>query len=111
MPSIPEGEERSLSVVAVLTPGPPYFLRNYALALSGIPLRTYFWIGWPIYVVRSCLVIFLGDVGSELTTERVVLLAGIFLVKIGICAFILYRMRNRYRATHPGRGHRAAATT
>src|SRR6185312_11880961 len=93
VPAIPEGEEKSLSVVAVLTPGPPYFLRNYVLALSGIPLRTYFWIAWPIYVIRSCLVIFVGDLGSEITLERALVLGGIFAVKLSICAFILYRMR------------------
>lgn len=101
VPAIPVGEEKSLSVVAVLTPGPPYFLRNYVLALSGIPLRTYFWIGWPIYVIRSFLVIFVGDLGSEMTWERGFILGGIFLLKVSICAFILYRMRNRYRASHP----------
>lgn len=109
VPAIPPGEERSIAVVAVLTPGPPYFLRNYALALSGIPLRTYFWIGWPIYVIRSCIVIFLGDYGSEMTTERAAILGGILLLKIAICGFVVYRMRKRYRDSHPGTHSTAAA--
>jgi len=100
VPEIPAGEERSISLLVVLTPGPPYFLRNYLLALSGSPLRLYFWIAWPIYVLRSCLVIFLGDSSTEMTTGRVMTLAGIFLLKISICAYIVYRVRRRYLATH-----------
>ena len=101
VPEIPAGEERSLSLLAVLTPGPPYFLRNYVLALSGIPLRTYFWIAWPVYVLRSCIVIFLGDVGGEMNSRKVMILAGVFLLKVSICAYIVYRLRRRYLATHP----------
>lgn len=105
VPTIPPGEEGALALLAVLTPGPPYFVRNYALALSGIPLRTYFWIAWPIYVFRSCLVIFLGDVGAALSPHRVTLLAGIYVLKLSICAYIVFHVRRRYQATHPGHSH------
>ncbi len=105
VPEIPAGEERSLALLAVLTPGPPYFLRNYALALSGIPLRIYFWIGWPIYVLRSCIVLFLGDVGAEMNSRRMMIFGGIFLLKLSICAYIVYRVRRRYVALHPHAQH------
>jgi len=108
VPGIPAGEERSLSLLAVLTPGPPYFLRNYVLALSGIPLRIYFWIAWPVYVLRSSIVIFLGDIGADMDAHKVMILAGVFLLKLSICAYIVYRIRRRYRATHP-RGARTLA--
>jgi uncharacterized membrane protein YdjX (TVP38/TMEM64 family) len=109
VPTIPPGEEWAVALLAVLTPGPPYFVRNYALALSGIPLRTYFWIAWPIYVLRSCLVIFLGDVGAALSPHRMVVLAGIFALKLSICAYIVYHVRRRYQALHPDHSHSMTA--
>lgn len=105
VPAIPPGEEWSVALLAVLTPGPPYFVRNYALALSGIPLRIYFWIAWPIYVFRSCIVIFLGDVGAALSSHRVMLLAGVYILKLSVCAYAVYHVRRRYKALHPDHSH------
>lgn len=94
-PEPPEGEDVSVALMMALVPGPPYFVRNYLLAVSGIPLRTYFWVCWPIYVLRSCVVIFLGDLSADFNAKRMAILAAIFLTKVGICAYILYRLRRR----------------
>lgn len=98
LPEFSPGEDASIALMAVLVPGPPYFVRNYLLAVSGIPLRIYFWVCWPVYVLRSCLVIFLGDFSNGLSTKRVVILASVFVLKVGICAFLLQRLRARFRS-------------
>jgi uncharacterized membrane protein YdjX (TVP38/TMEM64 family) len=95
VPELPKGENVSVALMMALVPGLPYFVRNYLLAVSGIPLRIYFWICWPVYVARSCIVIFLGDFGGELSTKRVVILASVFILKVSICAYILHRLRAR----------------
>ncbi len=100
VPEIPPGEEREVTLLILLTPGLPYFVRNYVLALSHIPGRTYFWIAWPIYVMRSCVTLYLGDYGAELNRNRLLILGAIFVVKLGICAFLVYHVRRRYLATH-----------
>ena len=97
LPVLSPGEDASVALMMVLIPGPPYFVRNYLLAVSGIPLRIYFWVCWPVYVIRSCLVIFLGDFSGGLSTKRVVILASVFVVKVGICAFILQKLRARFK--------------
>ncbi|MEO6994364.1 MAG: VTT domain-containing protein [Lacunisphaera sp.] len=98
LPELSPGEDASVALMAVLVPGPPYFVRNYLLAISGIPLRIYFWVCWPVYVLRSCLVIFIGDFSHGLSTKRIVILASVFVIKLGICAFLLHRLRARFRA-------------
>ncbi len=98
LPELSSGEDASIALMAVLVPGPPYFVRNYLLAVSGIPLRIYFWVCWPVYVLRSCIVIFLGDFSNGLSTKRVVILASIFVIKVGICAFLLRRLRARFHS-------------
>ena len=98
-PSLPAGEEVSVALMTALVPGPPYFVRNYLLAVSDIPFRTYFWVCWPVYVVRSCIVIFMGDLGSNLSVKRVAILGSVFVFKVCICAYILHRLRKRMHRT------------
>lgn len=97
LPDLPKGENVALSLMTALVPGLPYFVRNYLLALSGIPLRTYLWICWPIYVARSCVIIFLGDFSGELELRRLLILGGIFLLKVTICALIVRHLRSKWK--------------
>jgi uncharacterized membrane protein YdjX (TVP38/TMEM64 family) len=101
LPEIPKGAEASLAVMAALVPGLPYFARNYLLALAGIPLRTYFWICLPLYVARSCLVLFLGDFGTNPSRKSLIILGSVYAVKLAVCAYLFARVRRRYRHLHP----------
>lgn len=100
LPELPEGEEWTVVLMTALVPGLPYFIRNYLLALSGIPLRTYFWICWPVYVFRSSLVLFLGDFSGDFNLRRVVVLGSVLAVKVAICAYLIHRLRVRHKARH-----------
>ncbi len=104
LPELPAGEEWSVALMTALVPGLPYFVRNYLLALSGIPLRTYFWICWPVYVVRSILVIFLGDFSGDFSAQRAGVLGAVLVVKVAICAYLIHRLRKRShnRSRHGG---------
>lgn len=97
LPALPPGEEVSVALMTALVPGLPYFVRNYLLAVSDLPLRTYFWVCWPVYVVRSCLVLFLGDFSEDLNAKRVLTLAAVLMLKVGICAYLLWRVRARLK--------------
>lgn len=97
LPHIPEGEDVSIAAMAALVPGPPYFMRNYLLALSGVPLRVYFWVCLPIYVIRSYVAILLGNLGAELTPRAIAILAAVYAVKLGICAYLIWRIRKRFK--------------
>lgn len=97
LPEIPAGEHASISVMAALVPGVPYFARNYLLALSGVPLRTYFWICLPIYVARSYVTIFLGDLSADPNRRGFIILIAVYALKLGICAYLIARLRRRYK--------------
>jgi uncharacterized membrane protein YdjX (TVP38/TMEM64 family) len=97
LPEIPPGENGAVSVMAALVPGIPYFARNYLLALSGVPLRLYFWICLPIYVARSYVTIFLGDLSGDPSGRRLLILVAVYAVKLGICAYLIARLRRRYK--------------
>lgn len=104
LPEFPKSEERSIAVMAALIPGPPYFARNYLLALTEIPLRVYFWTCLPIYVLRSYVTLALGDLSRDLTGDKLLVLVGIYVVKLAICGYLLQRLRRRLRGTSPLRG-------
>jgi uncharacterized membrane protein YdjX (TVP38/TMEM64 family) len=96
-PEVPRGENVSFATIAALVPGPPYFIRNYILAVSHVPLKTYFWICLPIYVIRSYVTLALGDMSSDFSAQKLLTLGAILAVKLGICAYLLHRMRKRIR--------------
>ena len=110
VPVIPAGEDVSVAAMAALVPGPPYFIRNYILGLSGIPLRTYFWVCLPIYVIRSYVAIVVGKVGMGLNAKSIGVLAAVYTVKLGLCAYLLWRIRRRFQraenARAPGKNRR-----
>lgn len=97
LPDLPSGEEWSVVLMTALVPGLPYFVRNYLLALSGIPLRRYFWICWAVYVFRSALVIFLGDFSGDINGQRLLLLGAVLAAKLAVCAYLLHRLRRRQK--------------
>lgn len=97
LPSVPAGENVSISVMAVLAPGLPYFARNYLLALSDVPLRVYFWVCVPLYVARSYVTLFIGGLASAPSGKQLVILGVIYAVKLGVCAYLLWHIRRRIK--------------
>jgi uncharacterized membrane protein YdjX (TVP38/TMEM64 family) len=94
-PRVTAAAHAPVAAIAALLPGIPYFVRNYLLPLSGIPLRVYFWICLPIYVARSYVTILLGDLSDELSLRRVLVLGAVFALKVAICGLLLVRLRAR----------------
>jgi uncharacterized membrane protein YdjX (TVP38/TMEM64 family) len=97
LPEAPKGAEKSLAAMVALVPGAPYFLRNYALGLSGIPLRRYFWVCLAIYTARSYVTLALGDLGAEPEWNGFLWLAGIFAIKLAVCAVLIRRIQLKHR--------------
>ena len=77
---IPEKRVVPFTVLFVAVPGLPYAVKNYGLALTGIPFRYYFWISLPINVVLSIPVIGLGTSAVQMDPGRFVFFAAIFVV-------------------------------
>ena len=97
LPHVPEGEDVSVAAMAALVPGLPYFARNYLLALTDVPLRVYFWVCLPIYVARSYIVILLGDLGTDMNRHDLMILGAVYVVKLSICGYLLWRIRRRFK--------------
>ena len=70
LPQVASGQDVSLAVILALVPGLPYFVRNYALALSNVPFRVYFPVCVPIYVLRSAVTLSFGCVGGAGCASR-----------------------------------------
>ena len=107
LPHAPEGEHASVAAMAALVPGLPYFARNYLLALTDVPLRVYFWVCLPIYVIRSYIVILLGDIGLDVSRRALTILVAVYLLKLSICAYLLWRIRRRINKIARERRHPA----
>lgn len=96
LPRMSEGNEyAALIAMVVIVPGPPYFVRNSVLALSGAPLRYLLGVGVPLYVARSCVTIFLGDLGNDPSPRALVILGAVFATKLAISGLLFQRLRHR----------------
>lgn len=96
LPHVPPGDYAGVCVLGALVPGPPYFTRNYLLALTDIPLRTYFWVCLVVYVARSYVSILLGDLTSDPDRLHLAVLLGVYALKLAICAYVVWRLRRRH---------------
>jgi uncharacterized membrane protein YdjX (TVP38/TMEM64 family) len=101
LPQIPEDEQAAVCVIAALVPGLPYFVRNYLLALGGVKLRYLFTVVLPVYVARSYVTILLGDMSADPHRNKIIFLVAIDVLKAGVCAYVIWRLREHHRRHHP----------
>ena len=100
LPQIPDDEQAAVCLIAALVPGLPYVMRNYLLALAGVKLRYYIGVCLPIYVARSYVTILLGDMGSDPTRTKIIVLIIVDVLKVAICALVIWRLRVHHRKYH-----------
>jgi uncharacterized membrane protein YdjX (TVP38/TMEM64 family) len=105
IPDVPPHEHATVAAMLVVAPGPPYFIRNCLLAFVRLPLRILFGVALPIYVVRSCATIFLGDLGNDPSKTALAVLVGIYLLKL-VATVLLFR---RFKHSLDRRKARAAS--
>lgn len=77
LPRIPRDRTLVYASLFVMIPGPPYFLKNYLLALSEIPFGYYFAINWVIELAICIPVVGLGESVVEMNWKMMMLFAGL----------------------------------
>ncbi len=97
VPEVPPGENIPITLMAMLAPAVPYAVRNYVLALSGIPLRIYFVIALPIHVLHSYVVLFLGDFSSSRSRHGLILPGVFYATLLVIFAGLAWWLRRRHK--------------
>ena len=65
VPQLSPTEYIKLSIVLRITPGIPYFLKNYLNSLAGVPFKPYILIAWPLEVLWALAFIVLGESAFE----------------------------------------------
>jgi uncharacterized membrane protein YdjX (TVP38/TMEM64 family) len=91
LPEIPQKRIAPFAVLFVGVPGLPYAVKNYGLALTGIPFRYYFGISLPINLLLSVPVIGLGASAIEMNLRLFFLFAAVLVIGYVI---ILWMKRN-----------------
>lgn len=97
LPAAPPGREKSAALLVALVPGLPYALRNHGLALSAIPLRTYFWICVLVYTLRSFVTLLIGHWGNDPSLSRAGWVAAVFVLKLSVSLVLIQRLRSAAR--------------
>ena len=93
LPSMPENKIVPFTVLFMGLPGPPYALKNYILALSGVPFRYYLGLGFPINMLLG--IPFIGLGGSAMKMNISVFIVFFLLLVLGFI-FIRWLKRKYY---------------
>ncbi len=97
VPAVLPGENGAISLMIMIAPAIPYFVRNYVLALSGIPFRVYFTIALPVHVARSYVVLFLGDFGSSPSRSGLIFLGVVYACQFTILGGLAWWLRRHHQ--------------
>ncbi len=87
-----------LVMLFLIAPGPPYVMKNYILALTGLPFVSYMALTWLVQGVLASPIVILGGVASQhrwglFTLTLMVLILG---------TLLLHWYRNRMKKTREG---------
>lgn len=77
LPQIPRNKMLVYASLFVMIPGPPYFLKNYMLALAGIPFAYYLVINWAIELAICIPVVGLGKSIITMNWKLILLFAAL----------------------------------
>jgi len=97
IPHMDASDGAALSLLIALVPGPPYFARNYMLALSEVPLRLYFWIVGPVYLARALVTLAVGDLTGSISRSKLTVLGSVYLVKLLVTVVVVRRLMRKYK--------------
>jgi uncharacterized membrane protein YdjX (TVP38/TMEM64 family) len=95
LPRFPNDRTLLFTSLFVLIPGPPYFLKNYLLALSGIKFRYYFSINWSMELAICIPMVGLGESLADMNFG----LAGLFAAIIAAGYLVSLRLKKRFSKT------------
>lgn len=97
IPKVPRGESVPVCLLVALLPGASYALKNYLLALAGVPLRPFFWTLLPSHFVHAALAICFGDFTGDMTTPKIIFLVSYALLVIGLGHYVVKRLKRHKR--------------
>lgn len=95
LPRVPPEENVTLVAMIVIMPGLPYIARNCLIAFSTAPLRVVLGVGLPLYVLRSLTSLFIGDFTGDPSRQALLVLVGIYLLKLAITVLLFWRLKKR----------------
>jgi uncharacterized membrane protein YdjX (TVP38/TMEM64 family) len=91
LPCIPQKHQAWFMVVFAAVPGLPYALKLYSMALTNMPFKKYFWLGWPTYVASSFVFIGLGDAAADRNMMMMAVLGGCLAVGFALTLWLKNR--------------------
>lgn len=95
IPKLPQTGGYRLSLIFMIVPGLPYAVKNYLLALAGLPLKPYLLISWLTQFGASIPFVILGKGVMEL--DPVILIIALLVLLISF--IVQYYLQQRYKVS------------
>lgn len=98
LPQVATADRLALTVLVRVTPGPPYFLQNFILGLTGVPFRLYMTVSFIICTLYSFAFVLFGDSLAQGKGKAVLLSVSLF-VALSVAVQFVRRHFARRRQT------------
>lgn len=93
LPRAPAGESFSVALLVNLIPGPPYFAKNYLLAVADLPFRSYFFAGLLANLLNTSMGILAGDFFRHMNLQGGAILAAYVVIVSIFCHRLIRHLR------------------
>jgi uncharacterized membrane protein YdjX (TVP38/TMEM64 family) len=94
LPAVASKDHAFIAFLAPFLPG-PYAIKNYLLALSGVPLRLFLGICLPVYAFRASAGLLMGGVSQDAGFWKLTLLVVYGTGTVFVCRWVLKRWKLR----------------
>jgi uncharacterized membrane protein YdjX (TVP38/TMEM64 family) len=95
LPRAPDGESFSVALLINFIPGPPYFAKNYLLAVAELPFRAYFFAGLIANLLNTSMGILAGDFFRHMNLQGGAILTAYVLIISFFCHRLVRQLRRR----------------
>lgn len=92
IPQVPEEKILPFALIFTAVPGLPYTLKNYVLAVAGVPFRYFLPIAWGVQWIMGVVFLGIGSGAAEMDWKLLSIFGGILVAGY----FFIRRLNRRY---------------
>lgn len=96
VPTVRPENERAMTILVRVTPGPPYFMQGLMLGVAGVRFRTYLLYSWLVQGMFGVALVIFGNALKDGHGQKALLGLGLLVGGIAVVQILRRRLANRH---------------